>query len=449
MKIETFDVFVIGSGIAGQTVAYSCAEAGMKVAVADKREFGGTCANRGCDPKKVILATTEILQRAKDLEGKGVATLPKSTWKQVMDFKKEFTAKIPRKTEESLKKAGIHMYHQSPEFLDENTLLVEGKKVQAKKIVIASGKQPRNLTFEGADLLKNSDDFLSLPTLPESMIFIGAGYVGMEFAHMAARFGVEVTVMDHGKRPLSVFDEDMVAHVTAASKDLGIKFVFESEVESVEKLQKNFRVTYEKEGEKQSIKAEMVFNTSGRVPSIAGLNLEKGAIAYHKNGVEVNEFLQSTTNKSVYACGDVSAHALPLTPFSTKEGKIVAENLKNGNRVKTGYKEAPSVVFTLPNVASVGISVDEAKQLRKEIIIKTDSVPYWFNAKRINTDYYAFKTIVEKQSGKILGAHLVGPEASEVINLFAMAIYGEMTVEDLKNIIFTYPSWGSDIQSMF
>ncbi|MCM5662013.1 dihydrolipoyl dehydrogenase family protein [Galbibacter mesophilus] len=448
MKIDTFDVFVVGSGVAGQRVAYACAKEGLKVAVADNREFGGTCANRGCDPKKVILAATEIVQKATDLEGKGISELPKTDWKQVMEFKKKFTAKVPRRTEENLEEAGIKMYHQSPEFLDKNTLLVEGKKVEAKKIVIATGQHPRKLEITGASNLLTSDNFLSLESLPKSMIFVGAGYVGMELAHMAARFGVDVTVVDRLEAPLSKFDKDMVEILVKASEAIGIKFIFDAEVTSVEKLQKNFRLSYTKDKKEKEVKAEMVFNTSGRVPSIEDLNLEKGEVSFNEKGIEVDAFLQNTTNQNVYACGDVSAHALPLTPFSTKEAKVVAENIIKGNTTKATLEVTPSVVFTLPNVASVGITEEESKKLKKEVEIKTATVPYWFNAKRIHTEFYAYKTIVEKNTGKILGAHLVGPQAAEVINLFAMAIYNGMTATDLKGMVLTYPSWGSDIQSM-
>ena len=239
MKFKEYDVFIIGSGIAGQTVAKSCSEKGFNVAIADNREFGGTCANRGCDPKKVIYGISELLENSKNLLNKGIVTLPNHSWDHLMKFKYEFTDAVPASTEKDLKALDITLYHQSPKFIDKHTLSVEGKTVNAKKIIIATGLIPRPLNIKGGDLAKLSEDFLELEALPESMICIGAGYIGMEFAHMAARFGVDVTVIESGDRPLSKFDKAMVSYIVKASEALGISFVFNASVQSIEKLRKN------------------------------------------------------------------------------------------------------------------------------------------------------------------------------------------------------------------
>lgn len=280
MGIETFDVFVIGSGTAGKTVAYDCAAEGMKVAIADHREFGGTCALRGCDPKTVLLAATEARHLSESLKGKGIVSAPEINWQDLQKFKDSFTQAVPASTEKKLKKAGIRMYHQSPQFLDENTLSVEGKTVKAKKIVIATGQKPRVLKIPGREHVLYSEDFLSMPELPESIVFIGAGYVGMEFAHIAARCGVKVTVVEFGDRPLGPFEEDIVAHLTKASEALGIEFIFHAEVTKVEKLRKNYRVFFQKNGKEEQITVQLVFNTAGRVPSIDDFDLDKGNVAF-------------------------------------------------------------------------------------------------------------------------------------------------------------------------
>src|SRR5690554_1272460 len=154
MAIKEYDVFVIGTGTAGKMVAFDCAAEGMNVAIADNREFGGTCANRGCDPKKVLVGITEALQLAKNLEGKGIVEAPKIDWAALQNFKSTFTDAVPAFTEKKLKEAGIAIYHQSPRFLDENTLSVEGKTVKSKKIVIATGNKPRELKIPGREHLK-------------------------------------------------------------------------------------------------------------------------------------------------------------------------------------------------------------------------------------------------------------------------------------------------------
>ena len=257
MERNNFDVFVIGSGGAGQTVAEACAKNGLSVAIADHRAFGGTCANRGCDPKKVLLGATEVYEHSKNLYKKGIPTIPEIHWKSLQKFKRTFTKAVPSATESELRELGIKLYHQSPEFKDKNTLSVEGKTVYADKIVLATGQRPRPLDFKGSDYLNTSDDFLSLKKIPKRIVFIGAGYVGMELAHIAARCGSEVTLIEHGKRPLKVFDEDMVDHLTEVSKALGIRFRFNSKIDKIEELRKNLKISYTTKGEEKTLKAQI------------------------------------------------------------------------------------------------------------------------------------------------------------------------------------------------
>ena len=449
-KFKEFDIFVIGTGAAGKSVANNCAEAGLKVAIADNREFGGTCANRGCDPKKVLIGLTEIIDRAEKMKGKGIAEMPKFSWEDLMAYKDTFVNGVPAATENALEKAGIELYHQSPKFLDKDTLSVEGKTVKAKKIVIATGQKPLELKIPGREYPINSDDFLELKQLPESMIFIGAGYIGMEFAHLAARFGVKVTIIEFAPRALTNFDEELVKFLQEASEVLGIKFIFNSEVVRIEKLSKNFRVIANQKGKTISIDAAIVVNAAGRIPSIDDLDLEIGKVEFSKKGISVNQYLQSITNKKVYACGDASnSKGLALSPLTSLEARIVSANLLHPNEPeKVEYPPQASAVFTLPNLAMVGFLEEEAKEQGLDFTIKQNKMPTWFNAKRINESFYAFKTLVDNKTGLILGAHLLGPEASEVINLFSLAMSEKIPAKNLKNLIFTYPAWGNDIKGM-
>ncbi len=449
MAIKEYDVFVIGTGTAGKKVANDCAAEGMKVAIADNREFGGTCSQRGCDPKKVLVGITEAMQLSENLKGKGIVSVPKIDWTALQKFKSTFTDAIPAATEKDLQKAGIDIYHQSPKFLDQNTLSVEGKTVKAKKIVIATGQKPMELKIPGREHLMISDDFLNLEELPESIIFVGAGYIGMECAHIAARCGAKVTIVEFGERPLAPFEVDIVNHLTEASEKLGIEFIFNAQVSEVEKLQKNYRVSYKKNGKTESVDARMVFNTAGRVPSIDELDLEKGNVAFEKEGISVNKFLQNTTNKNVYACGDVSASgSLPLTPVSSQEARIVSLNIRKGNHTEMDFPPVPSVVFTIPQVASIGLTEAQAKEKGYNFVVEYKSVPKWFNAKRTNEEVYAYKTIVDKERNIVLGAHIIASEAGEMINLFVLAMCAKLTTENIKEMIFAYPTWGNDIRGM-
>lgn len=449
MGIKHYDVFVIGTGTAGKGVAKECAAAGLKVAIADNREYGGTCPNRGCDPKKVLVGATEVIQMATNLKGKGIVNVPDINWQDLQKFKEKFTSAIPAATEKSLDKSGVELYHQSPKFIDEKTLSVEGKTVTADKIVIATGQKPMELKIPGREHLLHSEDFLHQEELPEEIIFVGAGYIGMEFAHIAARCGSKVTVIEFGERPLAPFEEDIVNHLTEASEKLGINFIFNAEVTGVEKLQTNYRVTFQQDGKAQTVKAKAVYNTAGRVPSIDELDLEKGNVAFEKGGVSVNEYLQNTTNPRVYACGDVSASGtLPLTPVSSQESRLVAKNILEGNVEKLDFPPVPSVVFTIPQLASIGLTEKQAKEKGYTIKIEYKSVPNWYNAKRLNEQVYAYKTIVDTDRDLILGAHIIGAHTGEMVNLFVLAMCGKLTTTNLKKMVFAYPTWSKDIKGM-
>jgi glutathione reductase (NADPH) len=239
-----------------------------------------------------------------------------------------------------------------------------------------------------------------------------------------------------------------VGELTEYTKRLGIHFIFKADVTSVKKTKKKYKVSYKKGGKSESLKAHLMFNTAGRIPSISDLDLEKGNVAFDEKGIETDAYLQSKTNPKVYACGDVSDQDVPLTPLSGRQGYIVGENIVNGNKKKLDTPVIPSVVFTLPNIASVGYSEEEAKDRYKNVIVKQGSVPNWFNAKRINAPVYAYKILLNERTGEIVGAHIIAPHAAETINLFTMAINNKMTAKDVKRTIFTYPSWGNDIKSM-
>lgn len=435
--------------MAGMTIANKCASKGLKVGVIDELPYGGTCALRGCDPKKVIIGATEVRNFAKRLKDNGIDTIPKVNWKDIIAFKQSFVDEMPPKIEKGYKKSGIDTFHSSTKFLSKNTLEVGNDKVKAKKIVIAAGAKPRVLKFEGGHFAQSSTDFLNLEKLPQSILFIGGGYVAFEFAHIAARCGAEVTIVHRGKNPLENFEQDIVKHLVSATKKLGIKLILETEVAVIEKTGNNYRVKVKSAKKTEYFEAEAVFNSAGRPPAIFDLDLDKANIAFTKKGVSVNEYLQSTSNPNIYSAGDAAnSEGLPLTPVAVLEGHVVASNIIKGNHKKVSYPPIPTVVFTLPTMASVGYNELEAKEKNYNVRINCKEVADWFNAKRLNVEEYAFKTIIDEDTQTILGAHLIGPYTEETINLFAMAIKTKMKVNDIRKMIFSYPTLASDIPHM-
>lgn len=435
--------------MAGMTIANKCASKDLKVGITDELPYGGTCALRGCDPKKVIIGATEVRDFAKRLNGNGIDTIPKVNWKDIMAFKQTFVDEMPPKIEKGYKKNGIDTFHSSAKFLSDNTLEVGNDKVQAKKIVIASGSKPRVLEFEGGHFAKSSTNFLNLEELPKSLLFIGGGYIAFEFAHIAARCGAEVTIVHRGESPLENFEQDIVKHLVSATKELGIKLILNTDVTAIEKVDGQYRVEGKSTEKTEFFEAEAVFNSAGRPPAIFDLDLDKANIAYTKKGVTVNEYLQSTSNPNVYSAGDAAdSEGLPLTPVAVLEGHTVASNIIKGNSKEASYPPMPTVVFTLPTMASVGYTESKAKELNYNIRVNFEEVGSWFNAKRLDVKDYAFKTIIDEETQTILGVHLIGPHTEETINLFAMAIKTKMKVNEIRTMIFSYPTLASDIPHM-
>jgi len=447
--MKKYDVFVIGSGMSGMTVANKCASKGLKVGITDELPYGGTCALRGCDPKKVIIGATEVRDFAQRLKGKGIDTMPKVNWEDIMTFKQSFVDAMPPKIEKGYKNKDIDTYHTPAKFLSDNTLQVGDEVIEADKFVIATGAKPRVLDFEGGNLALSSTDFLNLKKLPESLLFIGGGYIAFEFAHIAARAGADVTIIHRGDQPLGNFDSDIVQHLVDATQNLGVKLVLETEVSKIKKKEDHYVVVGKSNGKEVNYKTDSVFNSAGRPPAIFDLDLEKAGISFSKKGITVNDYLQSTSNPNIYAAGDsADSKSLPLTPVAVMEGHIVASNLIKGNKKKVNYPPMPSVVFTLPTLASVGLTEAEAKSQQIEYQVNYNNAESWFNAKRLNVKEYAYKTIIDKENQTILGAHLIGPNVEETINLFAMAIKTKMKINELRTMIFTYPTLSSDIPHM-
>lgn len=446
--MKKYDVIVIGSGMAGMTIANKCAKKGLKTAITDSRPYGGTCALRGCDPKKILVGAAEIIGRADKMSGIGISGDISINWEDLMAYKNDFVSKMPKGVEKGYEKAGVKKYHGVASFESENTVRIGNDLLEGGKIVIATGARPVTLDITGGDLPIDSTDFLNLEKLPEHITFVGGGYIAMEFAHLAARAGSKITIFHRGERPLENFDEHIVKHLVKATKDLGILLHVETEVIGIEKDGDQFIVFTKSSNGEQTHHTDLLVNAAGRVPELDGMNLEKASIAYNKKGIEVNEYLQSESNPTVYAAGDAAnSNGLNLTPVAVMEGHAVAANIIRGNSKVPDYTEMPSAVFTLPTLAAVGMTEKQAKELDVEYQVKSASASNWYNAKRINESTYAYKVISHKD-GHILGAHIIGPHAEEMINLFAMAIRGKLKVADIRNMVYSYPSMGSDIGSM-
>ena len=378
MSELSFDVIVIGVGMAGQSLAAKIASVGKKVAVVDSRPYGGTCALRGCDPKKVLVGAAEVVDWQRRMAGYGVSGEVRIDWSELMAFKRTFTEPVPQNLEKNLSKQGIATYHGETRFAGVNRLLVGEDSLTGEHIVIAAGAKPRNLGIPGAELVKTSTDFLELETLPKRIAFIGGGYISFEFAHIAARAGATVTILHRGKRPLEGFDPDLVVRLVDASRELGINVHVNTEVTAVETHGDALIVCTDGN---EAIQADLVVHGAGRVPEIDALDLEAGGIEDDLSKGVVNEYLQSVSNPAVYAAGDAAATAgWPLTPVAVHEGFTAASNILKGNHKTPNYLGTPSVAFTIPAIARAGLTEEEASDRGFKFSVSTKAIALLINA---------------------------------------------------------------------
>ncbi len=449
MAYQSYNLVVIGSGSGALGAAFRIRNEGWNVAVIDSLPFGGTCAQRGCDPKKILVGAAEIVDRIHRMNGKGIEGSSIINWSDLMGFKHTFTDPVPDSRRNSMKKAGIVPITGRAKFLNENTLQVNGENLEADKILLANGAKPAPLNIDGEEYLTYSDEFLALNKLPKNIIFIGGGYISFEFAHIAAHAGSSVTILHRGGRPLEQFDKDLVGLLMNRTKEIGVDLQLNTDVNKIEKNGNEFIVHGKTNGEEQTYKGELVVHGAGRIPDIDDMNLDKGNVKFDKKGITVNEYMQSVSNQNVYAAGDASGSpGLPLTPVAGMESRIAAHNILHGNELKPDYSATSSVVFTLPPLASVGMREEEVKKQHIRYKVNYQETPEWYSSKRIGEQHSAFKVLIDEDNDTILGAHLLGDHYEEVINLFAMAIRFDLKTKDLKRMIYAYPTRGSDIAYM-
>ena len=446
--MKTYDLIVVGSGTAAQAASSRVRGAGWSVALIDHRPFGGTCALRGCDPKKMLISGAEAIDAQARMRGHGVTGEARIDWRNLMLFKRGFTDAVPRDRENGFAESGIDAFHGLARFAGPDVVAVDGQSLRARHILIAAGARPVPLNIPGEQHAMTSDRFLELDALPPRIVLIGGGYIAAEFSHLAARSGARVTVLQRAERMLPAFDPDLVGFLMQKFGELGIDVRLRSTVVKIDKTADGFTVHASADGREQEIIADLVVHAAGREPDLEALDLAAAGVATENGRMKLNAFLQSVSNPKVYAAGDAAGSGPPLTPVSSHEGAVIARNLLDGNQQRPNYLSVPSVAFTIPPIAAVGLSEVQARQKGLKFRKNAKKIPDWYTARRLNESVYGIKTLVEEDGDRILGAHVVGPHAEEIINLFALAIRHGLTANELKATIFAYPTGASDIGDM-
>ena len=449
---ESFDLVVIGAGTGANSVARACGGAGWKVAIVDSLPYGGTCALRGCDPKKMLVGATEALDWTRRMEGRGVrASDLEIDWTNLMAFKRTFTDVMPGRVEGGLEKAGVVTLHGTARFLSPNVVRVGDRELHARYIHIATGARPATLGIPGEDLLITSTQFLDLESLPERIAFVGGGFISFEFAHIARRAGAsEVTILHRGERPLPAFDPDLVDLLVERTRELGIVVRFPACVDEVASRASELSVTVSTPEGPDSLPCDAVVHGAGRVPNLDALHLELANVDYGPRGVKVSTFMRSVSNPAVFSAGDCADTPVPnLTPVSAYEARIAFKNLlAERDERQVSYPAIPSMVFTLPPVGRVGLLEEEARQRGIEVDVHFQKTGGWYSSVRVAEPHSAYKVLVDKSTGLVVGAHLMGPGAEEQLNLLTLAMNAGLSANQIKAVIFAYPSYASDLGSM-
>jgi len=450
--MDAYDVVVVGSGTSGQTAAFDLNEKGLRVAVVEKSDRpGGTCALAGCQPKKWFYEAAETIAKARHLTGRGIVSAPEGNWARVLEQKQQFTASIPGETIKNFQKAGIDMVAGTAVFLDDKTLAVDGKKIQAKFFVLATGAKPMELPIEGMEHAITSDDFLNLTELPPTILFIGGGFISFEFAHFAARLGStdqRSVILEAAGRPLGSFDAEMVELLAAASKDEGIDIRSSVDIEAIEKHVNGFSVRTANSG---SFETDLVVHGAGRVPDLAALGLNAAGVEYSKRGIGVDQTLR-TTNRRIFAVGDCAA-TIQLARVADYEAHVAADNilaeLDLGRKATMDYRAVPAVLFTYPQLAMVGKTEEDIKQDNPAYRKSFAKNLSWPTYQRVGLKNAAYKILIDGKN-QILGAHILSDHAAGLINTIKQAMLHQTTVDELyrQTIVSPYPTRISDLSYM-
>ena len=449
MPVRSFDVVILGGGNAGMGVTVATREAGLKVALIEPDLLGGTCPNRGCMPKKVLVAAAHALDEIERAQAHHIdVNKPSLDWAALIDREKAMIAGIPASLADLMNRRGVEVIRGRGRFAGPRAVAVDSETLEAKHIVIATGSKPRNLPFPGAELMITSDDVLSEHSLPGRVVFVGGGVIALEFSHVYARAGAQVTILEALPRLLDNMDADAVAQLHSATERIGVAIHTGVEIQHIERARDGLRVAYREGGSERVLEADRIVNGAGRLPDVGGLDLPTGDVAAERGRIALDPHLRSTSNPAVYVCGDAVATSPQLSPIATYEGRIVGRNIVDGPKHIPDYEGIPSCVFTVPALASVGLTQAAAEERGIELRVEVNDLRQWLSGRTYAEATAWVKVLVEKQTDRIIGAHFVGHAGEELIHIFALAIKHGIKAGEIRDMVYGFPTFTADIKSM-
>lgn len=440
------DTLVVGAGPGGYVAAIRAAQLGQKVTIVDKGALGGVCLNVGCIPSKALITAGQKAAEAQGIEELGIKAEKVSVdFSKVQEWKDSVVNKLTSGVEGLLKGNKVDIVSGEAYFVDKNTAKVmDEKNSQTYKFnncIIATGSTPIEIpSFKFSDRVLDSTGALSLKEIPKKLVVIGGGYVGTELGTAFANFGTEVTFLEGAKDILGGFEKQMTQVVKKRLKKKGVTIVTEAVAKGVEETKDGVKVSYEAKGKEETLEADYVLVTVGRKPNTEDIGLEQVGIELDERGRVKTDKQCRTSVDNIYAIGDITAGP-PLAHKASYEGKIAAEVI-SGEKSEVDYIGVPAVAFTEPELATVGLSEQEAKD--KGFNVKVGKFPFAANGRALalNEADGFLKLITRKEDGLVLGGQIAGPNASDMISEIGLAVESGMTAEDIALTIHAHPTLG-------
>lgn len=440
------DTLVVGAGPGGYVAAIRAAQLGQKVTIVDKANLGGVCLNVGCIPSKALISASHRYEHAQHSDDMGItAENVKVDFSKVQKWKAGIVKKLTGGVESLLKGNKVDIIKGEAYFVDKNTVRIMDEKnsqtYKFKNCIIATGSRPIEIpAFKFSDRVLDSTGALNLNEIPKKLVVIGGGYIGTELGTAYANFGTEVTILEGADEILGGFPKDMTSIVKRRLKKKGVKVITKAMAKGVEEKDNGVTVTYEAKGKEETVDADYVLVTVGRRPNTDELGLEQVGIEMDDRGLIKIDKQCRTNIDNIYAIGDIVAGP-PLAHKASYEGKIAAEAI-SGEKSEIDYIGIPAVVFSDPELASVGYTDKEAKEAGYDV--KVAKFPFAANGRALSlndTDGFV-KLVTRKEDGLVIGAQVAGPNASDMIAELGLAIEAGMTAEDLALTIHAHPTLG-------
>ena len=438
---------MIGAGSGGTRAARIAAQHGAKVMIAEEFRVGGTCVIRGCVPKKLMVYASRFADSFEDAEGFGWSVpTPTFDWRKLVAAKEKEITRLSGIYVQNLAKAGVEIVASRAKLVDPHTVaLADGRQVRAKIILVATGGHPHALAHTpGHELMISSNEIFDLPVFPKRLVVIGAGYIGVEFASIFVRLGAEVTVVVRGKSILRGFDQDMRDGLTEALETAGIRFEFERTVGKLETTGDGLLATLD---DGRTIPCDVVLDASGRTPNTAGLGLAEAGVALGDKGEVCVDAASQSSVPSIYAVGDVTDR-VALTPVAIREGQAFADSLFGPKEVVVDHSTIATAVFTTPEIGTVGLTEEEARKRHAVVDVYAASFRPMKATLSGRADKTVMKIVVDCESDRVLGVHILGEDAGELAQVLGIAIRMGATKADFDATMAVHPTSAEELVTM-